>query len=101
METEVEGEGKKKKGRGEPSLLVGRVQWPHRGLGGGWGSPTGWAESPLEHTPSFTHACAHAHMHGWLHRKNGKHWPNASWETHSDTDPEALGAPWISSLGSC
>lgn len=55
----------------------------------------------LEHTPSFTHACAHAHMHGWLHRKNGKHWPNASWETHSDTDPEALGAPWISSPGSC
>lgn len=68
METEVEGEGKKKKGRGEPSLLVGRVQWPHRGLGGGWGSPTGWAESPLEHTPSFT--CAHLgyqFLH-WLQR---------------------------------
>ena len=26
METEVEGEGKTKKGRGEPSLLVGRAK---------------------------------------------------------------------------
>lgn len=51
METEVEGEGKKKKGRGEPSLLVGRVQWPHQGLGGVGYTPTCWAEIPLEPYP--------------------------------------------------
>lgn len=53
----------------------------------------------LEHTHPFTHACGHAHRHGWLHRRNGKHWPNASWETHSDTKPGALRAPWIISQG--
>lgn len=43
--------GEEKKGRGRADLLVGRVQWPHQGLGGvGYTPPHAGQKSPWNHT---------------------------------------------------
>ena len=59
LETEAEREGEKQKGEGEPSLLVGGVQWPHLGLGEGWVHSDMLGRKPLGTIPP------HSHVHTW------------------------------------
>ena len=90
---ETEAEGEKQKGEGEPSLLVGGVQWPHLGLVRVGYTPTCWAESPLE-PYSLIHMCTLGVPVPALTSKDADIL-KSSWEQGSQTGSLLPGCPQV------